>query len=566
MGTGGSMTTEATRPAGALSPPSALSRGYGFGSVFGKTLRDSRWAILVVGLLIGAITVLVAVTVATGYPTQADRAKLAAELTLLPAFFQGILGDPINIETLPGFISWRSLNFAPIFIGIWSILALSGTLAGEAGRGSLELVVAVPQRRSAIALQKVVAHVVGLIVAMTLAATITWLATIVTATLPGDQTSLATSLSHYAWVGVCSLFGGAVAFALGPFLGRSLAAGAAALVLVGSYVINGFAATVSFFDSIRWLSIFSWTGDHRPLAGIVDWPPVLAVAAICVLLLAAGVAGFVLRDVASAMSLRGGIGGGAWSTRGPILRGFSERLPVALSFGLGTGILGFYLAVSAEDLARLFADLPEFTELIGTVFPGIDLATAAGLLQLMFFGFAILLIGLASAVLAAGSWGDERDDRLEMILAAPMTRFAWTLRNGVGTMLAVFVLATAIAVPIAVGAALIGDDALTPSAGVMVLGLYAAALVGVGYAVGGLISPSLAGMAVGIYVVGAFLLEIIGTPLDAPDWLLDLSLARHLGQPMVGTYDAVGMAVCAVLAIGGLVIGSWGFSRRDLSG
>jgi hypothetical protein len=34
---------------------------------------------------------------------------------------------------------------------------------------------------------------------------------------------------------------------------------------------------------------------------------------------------------------------------------------------------------------------------------------------------------------------------------------------------------------------------------------------------------------------------------------------------MVGIWDWAGMALCAVLAVGGLAVGAWAFGRRDVA-
>ena len=65
--------------------------------------------------------------------------------------------------------------------------------------------------------------------------------------------------------------------------------------------------------------------------------------------------------------------------------------------------------------------------------------------------------------------------------------------------------------------------------------------------------------------LGFFLWDFIGSALRlTPEWL-DLSLTRHLGQPMVGTWDWPGMLLLAVMAVGGLLVGAWGMRRRDVS-
>ena len=52
--------------------------------------------------------------------------------------------------------------------------------------------------------------------------------------------------------------------------------------------------------------------------------------------------------------------------------------------------------------------------------------------------------------------------------------------------------------------------------------------------------------------------------LQLPDWVHRLALTAHLGQPMVGTWDAAGVLACLVLAVGGLLLGAEGLARRDL--
>ena len=544
--------------------PSLGDRILGLGSVFGKSLRDSRRAVLAIGIIAGLLPLAVASTLATQFPTEAERLKLAQEMAALPAIFLGILGEPLRVETLPGFISWRTLNFMTIFVGLWSAIALSGTIAGENSRGSLEMLAATPIRRWRIATSKAAAHVVGLVVAMTIAAVLTVLATIVLGTLPGDQASLVDSLSEFTWIGVGALFAGSIAFAVGAVATRGVAAGAGVMILISLYSVNGFAASIPIFGDIEFVSIFDWTAGHRPLAGVYDWVPVGAVAIVDVVLLLVGAGLFVLRDIGVGVIQGPSPSGGTWSTVGAVARSFAERLGDALSFGLGIGAFAFFIAVSADEFAKLLDDLPQFAELLAAFFPGVDLRTAAGVLELLFVSFGALLLGLGSAVIAHGWGADERDGRLEFILAAPVSRVGLAVRAAIGTYLAVVSMAAVMAILIAIGTIARGEDPSRPIGGVVVLGVYASALAGIGLAVGGLISPRWPGIVVGLYVIGSFLLEFIGTPLKLPDAILDLSLARHLGKPMVGDYDPVGLTIFAILIVGGLALCALGFRRRDL--
>jgi hypothetical protein len=105
---------------------------------------------------------------------------------------------------------------------------------------------------------------------------------------------------------------------------------------------------------------------------------------------------------------------------------------------------------------------------------------------------------------------------------------------------------------------------IEPMLGVGVLGLATAAYTGVGLAVGGLVRARLAAPVTAGLVLATFLLDTLGEALRLPDAVLDLSLYRHLGQPMAGTFGPGGIAAAAILAIGGVLVASWGLRRRDL--
>ena len=75
---------------------------------------------------------------------------------------------------------------------------------------------------------------------------------------------------------------------------------------------------------------------------------------------------------------------------------------------------------------------------------------------------------------------------------------------------------------------------IEPMLGTGVLGLFAAAIVGIGFAIGGLFRTSLAAEIAALVVVATYLVDLVGPPLGLPDWVHQLALTSHLGQPMVG--------------------------------
>ena len=192
----------------ALNLPGLGARLFGLGSIFGKTLRESARSVAMVGLGFGLLVFFVSSLLASEFGTAQSRAEIAAQATQLPVVFRGLLGDPINVETMGGFISWRLLNIGPLMVGIWSLMALAGTIGGESARGSLEMLMTEPISRSRIALHKLAAHLVGMAIAVLLVAMLTWLGTVAFATLPGDDVPFLDTLAQMLWLGGMALAGG----------------------------------------------------------------------------------------------------------------------------------------------------------------------------------------------------------------------------------------------------------------------------------------------------------------------------------------------------------------------
>ena len=154
-------------------------------------------------------------------------------------------GQPVReareqLGTLGGYMTWKYGAIFALGTALWSILALSSTLAGEAGRGSLDFVAVAPFGKRRVALEKLAAHLTMLGLAMAILA----VATTVSSTLfgdaaLGDQIPPLSSLGFALWVGFIALFFGGVAFALAPLLGRAGAAGVAGLAMMVLWVANG---------------------------------------------------------------------------------------------------------------------------------------------------------------------------------------------------------------------------------------------------------------------------------------------------------------------------------------
>jgi putative exporter of polyketide antibiotics len=139
------------------------------------------------------------------------------------------------------------------------------------------------------------------------------------------------------------------------------------------------------------------------------------------------------------------------------------------------------------------------------------------------------------------------------------------VESALGVASALMVVTGIVAAGIAIGLVTTGDNPLVPVVGSGVLMLYGAAVAGVGFAFAGWFGSSLAMPAAATFVVSTFLLDILVPALRLPDWMRELSLTAHFGQPMLGSWDVVGVLLCLACAAGGLALGALGFTRRDLA-
>ena len=563
------MTSEVGRrpspAAQSISGVPLLSRIYGFGSVFGKTMRDSRRAVLLVSVLMGLTLIGVSNAIVSQFDTAEARKELGAVVAAVPPILQGLASKPVNVETLGGYLQYKYGAFFPLIVSLWSILALSATLAAEARRGSLEFVAATAITRRRIALEKLLAHVAGL----TIASLVVFLSLAVVGRtvhgLPGDEIPMQAAVGYALWLGLLSLASGALAFALAPFVGRGSAAEVAGAVMFGGFIFNGYQAAIPAIAPLANLSWFGWTSNHIPLAGVYDWATLLPVALVAIVLLVVGVEAFARRDIGATSPIptpslpRTLIG-----LRGPTGRAVGQNLPSTLAWGIGIGLFGVAIAGSGRSFVEQLSNSPDFVRLLSSVFPGFDIGSVGGFLQLLYVEFGLILAGLAAATLV-GVWAsDETSGRLEFLLATPLSRVRWLTSGWAAILVGVAVFTVIQALGIALGAMIAGGDIATPVIGSLVLGLYAAALAGIGVAIGGLFGTGYAAPAVAVITIVTWFVGVIGPALGLPKAFQDLALTSHYGFTMLGQWDVVGIVASVVIAGGGVAVGAWGFKRRDL--
>ena len=225
--------------------------------------------------------------------------------------------------------------------------------------------------------------------------------------------------------------------------------------------------------------------------------------------------------------------------------------------------MGALIGALVGTLSSQIGSDPGLSKTFGTIFPTVDLASAGGWFQL-YAEFLFIAAGFGAATFISKWASDETGGRLEMLLSTPLARSRWVVSGGISAILAVVVMTALFAAGIWLGATSGGAAAGNALTGSAALGIYALAVVGIGVAVGGLWRTSIAAEVAAVFVVLTYIIDLVVPALKLPDWIHQLALTAHLGQPMLGIWDPAGIAACVAIAVGGIAIGAIGIRRRDV--
>ena len=347
------------------------------------------------------------------------------------------------------------------------------------------------------------------------------------------------SVGFALWVGFIALFFGGLAFALAPLLGRSGAAGVAGLAMIVLWVANG-------------LDVLGPARGPEPVP--LDGRPHRARRRVRLGGAGArrGRGGGLPRDRRRAVHCA------ATSASPPVCRSRGCRRSSsacaarsaarsAISCrgpwrgGSASGLMGALLASLVGPMADQIASSPDLLKVFSTIFPDFDLSSAGGFLQLYVQLFYIAA-GFAGATFVSKWASDETDGRLEMVLATPISRARWVdrrrhrrdprRRRGDRAVRGRDRPRRRIRRP---GRRPSRCSARPRSACTR---SRSSASVSRSAACGGRRWPP---RSPSLVVVATYLIDLLAPPLHLPDWVHQLALTAHLGQPMIGEWDPVGV-------------------------
>ena len=115
------MTAQATTPA-IRTAISGLSRIYGFGSIYAKTIRDSRIAFLIAAGLMGGLALALGAAIPTVFPTPQSRLEIDQLIGGMPPQMVTFFGKPVGLGTFGGYLTWKYGLVFVLVTAIWSIM------------------------------------------------------------------------------------------------------------------------------------------------------------------------------------------------------------------------------------------------------------------------------------------------------------------------------------------------------------------------------------------------------------------------------------------------------------
>ncbi len=523
-------------------------------ALLGLTVRRTWVGAVLTAAAIVLVTVTAVVGYVAAYPDPADRVVLASSIGSNPGM-AALFGEPRDLETVAGFTEWRVLLVLALVGGVWALFASTRVLRGEEDAGRAEVVLAAPLTR----LGAVRATTTGLALVLALLAAVA-------------VGGLAVGTGRDVGVGRAALLGAVLAGIPAVMAGvgaltsqlldtRRRAAGAGAAVLGAWYVVRVVADSSPDLRWLRWATPLGWLELSAPLTAPNPWPVALTWVT-AVLLGAAALALSRRRDLGAGLiggrdtgRARTALLGSPWGLAVRLARG------AALSWSLGMGAFGLLIGLVARTAADAMADSTGAEALGGL---GIaDSGTRA------YVGLSFVLATVALATAAAGQVAATREEegsaRLDTILVRPVGRASWLVGR----------LAAAAGVLVLASTALVAGTWLAGRVGDLEIGARDLALaganaipaalvvLGVGTLLHGL-APRRAAAVTYAGVAFSFLLEVVGSTVDLPEWLLGVSVFHHVAPAPAVDPDGTAALVLVIVGVIAAGLGALALRRRDV--
>jgi len=542
-------------------------------SVYLKTLRDYRVAILGWGIGMGLVVVSPMASVAALVTTPQAREQL---ISLASSFAWN--ADVVAVDTIGGYATWK-IGIFIFLIAVWPLLAGSRMLRGEEDRGSLDVLLSVPRPRIRVALEKLAAMWTALLAV----GVIIGLLAFAGGQKFGADFTLGDALLYGLNLAlVCAVIGG-LALLISQFTQeQGPAAGWTAGLLLVFIVMDMVHRVIASTEWISRLSPIYYYNLSKPLVPShgVDVGAMFLLLALTLVLSGAAVWLFARRDIGGTVSLPGwlrlperpanrALPVRDWSLRSIYARSLGMIAVPAAWWTLGIAAWAVWVEVVVQQmearLTSLLQSSPAAVNLIKNLSGG-NADINAGFLSALFVFVPLFL--MAFVVTQVNSWSaDEQNGRLELVLAAPQARLQVLLGRFAALatatiVISVITLIAAYAAAASTGLKLDLGNLAAATLGMVPLGLLVA---GIGYMAAGWLRTAADTGLLSFILAAWFFISFIGPELKLPDATLRLSAFYYYGSPLLNgpqLTSVLGLIAVAAIALG---IGALRFARKDIA-
>jgi ABC-2 type transport system permease protein len=532
------------------------------------SLRLGRWGLLGFSIL----TFIASLIQAVGFyqiagHTAASRAAFAQSMTQLASQLTFILPPPAGLDTVGGYVEWRSFGGLAILFAAWALMSGSGAARGDEERGLVEAVLATGLTRSRWLASRVIAYALAAFVG----ALAGGLGLVAGVAGGGETINPVPVFEICVALAALGLSCYSLTLLIAQLAGPRVATAGAGVVLLALFLINRLSPAVTWLASWRWISPFHYYDLNQPLApgGSFDGRATLTMLGIA--MVGAALAGVVFetRDLGASLV--------RWPSRPhpagyessrspfwriPVVRGLYERRVGLAAWAAGLAAVGVLFVYLTKTVIQPLLSLPSLAQFFGGVVGGRLFTTFLGYIwltfaQLLFAAFAITQVARWSA--------EDSDGRLEMILSTPRSRASVVVERAIALTLGAAIVAAVSGFAVALAAQYQAMDVSRERLAEGTLLLVPFALV---FAAAGAVlaawNPRAAVGLLGGLAFASYLVDELGPLFKWPTWVQDLSAFKLFGTPLSTGIDRGGLAIMIVIILVGFGASILLIERRDV--
>jgi ABC-2 type transport system permease protein len=536
--------------------------------MFRYAFRLHRWGIIGFGLTLTLSTITQASAfVAVAGTTPASRAQFAQSMTALAAQLTYLLPPPSRLDTLAGYVLWRSWGTLPILTAFWAVAAATGAARGDEEKHLVDIWLASRVSRVRLLVTRSVAFATAALVAAALAGLGTILGAAGAEPIGVDR---AAGQALALWLVTVAMF--ALAYLLAQLAGSTRGAqGLGAGVMAVLYFLNAAARSLHSLDGIAWLSPFHWyektnvlvQGGHLDEEGVT-----LSLATIAVATFLAALA-FSRRDIGAALFSRPAPRRAARdilpspALSWPVARLLYRQRWMLILGTLGVAAMAVFMVSLARSVVDSFANLPTMRSFLTQ--GGAD--PYRGYIGVFWFGIAQLLLAGFAIQLVAGWAAEDNEGLLEAMLSRPRPRWSVVIERAATAAVAIALLAAVGSLAAAVTAAASGTSL---DAGGVFRATWPLIPFGLTFAAAGAVGtawwPRAAVGALGLLAFLSYLLADLAPLFNWPGWIANLSVFKLYGAPLTAGVFWPGVWTMVAITLAGFGLGVVLMQRREIAG